>query len=328
MKRMCIPILPALALCLWIGVRRFPRVALLLADCVAPPLAALLGRFSTRFPFPIAGLFCVFCFAAITVFLFVSIRQRRTPRAASGFISAILIAYILLWDVCYTLPSTPAEGLPVTALSTLCERLIEETESALPAFLERDESDLLIRSLTLMCDQTRLPLVPAKWTRFPALFSALGIAGLYFPFTGEAIVNGDDLPDTLPFTICHELAHQAGFAREEAANYCAFLACETGADALFQYSSRFTMLLYAMKALHGADPHAWNRYVDSMSGQLFARFVRCNGLMLSQPDRTKSIQRVVTDVFLRFSGERDGVGSYDRVISLIAAHWGLLDSAI
>ena len=65
-----------------------------------------------------------------------------------------------------------------------------------------------------MCDQTLLPLVPAKWTRFPALFSALGIAGLYFPFTGEAIVNGDDLPDTLPFTICHELAHQAGFARE------------------------------------------------------------------------------------------------------------------
>jgi len=47
--------------------------------------------------------------------------------------------------------------------------------------------------------------------------SYLGIGGVYFPFTGEANVNISMPHTSIPFTACHEMAHQIGFAREDEA---------------------------------------------------------------------------------------------------------------
>ena len=55
------------------------------------------------------------------------------------------------------------------------------------------------------------------------MLSYLGISGIFIPFTCEANVNAT-LPDwEIPFTACHELAHQRGFAREDEANYVGYL---------------------------------------------------------------------------------------------------------
>ena len=324
-KRCFVPL--AAVLLLFAAARLSPAFALFLARKVSRPLTISISGLSARLPFPIAGSFAIGCLAA-AVLLCLLFRHRSARRVLSWLLCALLTAYILLWDALYALPSPTAARLSASSLNALCKRLIEEAEAALPAFPERDESLLLDRGLALMRAQTGSPLSPAKLTRFPGVFSALGIAGLYFPFTGEALVNGDDLPDTLPFTICHELAHQAGFAREEDANYCAFLACEAGGDSLFCYSACFTMLLYAMKALYRADCAAWNECVCGMSRELLTRFAGADGLMTAHPSRVQAAQRAVCDVFLRFSGEADGAASYERVIGLLAAHWELTGGMI
>ncbi|MBO4884578.1 MAG: DUF3810 family protein [Clostridia bacterium] len=324
-KRCFIP--PATVLPLWAAERLSGPFALFLYRHVSKPLAALTGRLSALFPFPVAGVFAIGCMAAAAALIGCSFRNRRALRVLSRFLCVLLSAYILLWDILYALPAAPDGKLSAPSLNALCERLIEETEEAIPAFLERNEALLLDRALVLMRAQTGLPLERAKWTRFPGVFSALGISGLYFPLTGEALVNGDDLPDTLPFTICHEMAHQAGWAREEDANYRAFLACEAGSDPLFRYSASFTMLIYAMEALYRADNAAWRARVGGMSRALTDRFAAANGLMTAGPSRAQAAQRAVTDAFLRFSGEADGVDSYERAILLLAAHWGLTGGA-
>jgi len=56
--------------------------------------------------------------------------------------------------------------------------------------------------------------------------SYLGIGGVYFPFTGEANVNISMPHTSIPFTACHEMAHQIGFAREDEANFIAYIACK------------------------------------------------------------------------------------------------------
>ena len=63
----------------------------------------------------------------------------------------------------------------------------------------------------------------------PSLFSYLGnylgFQGYYNPFSGEAQVN-TTIPRFLePFVTAHEIAHQLGYAKENEANFVAFLAC-------------------------------------------------------------------------------------------------------
>ena len=51
--------------------------------------------------------------------------------------------------------------------------------------------------------------------------SYTGITGIYFPFTFEPNVNMDIPHHNLLATICHEIAHQRGFAKEDEANFIA-----------------------------------------------------------------------------------------------------------
>ena len=56
------------------------------------------------------------------------------------------------------------------------------------------------------------------------LWSYTWITGMYFPFYVEANVNTDAPQMSLPNTILHELAHTIGIAREDEANFAAFIA--------------------------------------------------------------------------------------------------------
>src|SRR5207237_4159011 len=91
------------------------------------------------------------------------------------------------------------------------------------------------------------------------LMSYLGIAGIFIPFTGEANVNAT-LPDCeIPFTACHELAHQRGYAREDEANYIAYRACRAHPDRDFRYSGPFRAALYTIGAPAGAHRASHSR---------------------------------------------------------------------
>jgi|GEM_PF-1624875 len=321
--------------CVWIAfltlfvglTRRFPLFAAFCRVHVTRPLTSLLGGLSARLPFPIAGgLAAVVCAAALAL-LRLSLRSRRAARRLAGLLCALLTGYVLLWDVLYACPAASAGPLPAPALAALCERLIHEAEEALPDLAATDVGAVLAESLALMRRQTGLTLSPPKPVLFPGLLTALGVAGFYSPLTGEALVNPQDLPDTLPFTACHELAHQAGWAREEEASFRAFLACEAADSALFRYSARFTLLLYAMEELRDADKLRWETCTARMGSALYARFQRANGLTTAPPDRIRAAQQAVTDAFLRLSGEQSGISSYRNVVPLVAAHWNLSDAA-
>ena len=294
--------------------RAFPAVAVFVRLHVARPLAAFAGSLSARVSFPLAGYFTIL---AALIIAALSLLSFRSPRAA--LLCALLCAYWAMWGSLYACPAARADVLSNQALSRLCRRLIDEADMAMTqAAPEGDLERLLETGCALMRAQTGLPLSPAKAARHPGLLTRLGLAGLYFPFTGESIVNPEDCPDTLPFTICHELAHQAGVAREDEASYCAFLACETSESALFRYSACFTALLYAMKSLRAADRADWLNTLSRMSDALYGRFVRANGLAAALPG---GAQQGLTDVFLRLNGDPDGISSYERVLPLLAAHW-------
>jgi hypothetical protein len=76
-----------------------------------------------------------------------------------------------------------------------------------------------------------------------------GFSGYYNPFTGEAQVN-TTIPKFLqPFTTCHEVAHQLGYAKEEEANTVGYLAALNSGDSLLLYSTYFDLYSYTSRQL-------------------------------------------------------------------------------
>ncbi|MEP6617487.1 MAG: DUF3810 domain-containing protein [Ginsengibacter sp.] len=82
----------------------------------------------------------------------------------------------------------------------------------------------------------------------------LGFTGYYNPFSGEAQVNTTVPKFILPYTTCHEMAHQIGYAKEDEANFVGYLAATSSHDTLFLYSTYLDLLLYANRELAVRDP--------------------------------------------------------------------------
>ncbi len=84
----------------------------------------------------------------------------------------------------------------------------------------------------------------------PSLFSYLGnylgFQGYYNPFSGEAQGEHNRSPVPRAFVTTHEIAHQLGYAKENEANFVAFLACRNYESPVFKYSMYFDMYNYSI----------------------------------------------------------------------------------
>ena len=93
--------------------------------------------------------------------------------------------------------------------------------------------------------------VKASLFSYPGAY--MGFAGYYNPFTGEAQVNTMDPLFGQPFTTCHEMGHQLGYAKENEANFIGFLAAKSSPDPAFAYSAYLDLFLYSIRELAARD---------------------------------------------------------------------------
>jgi hypothetical protein len=97
----------------------------------------------------------------------------------------------------------------------------------------------------------RTASVKSSLYSYPGLY--IGFGGYYNPFTGEAQVNTMDPLFGQPFTTCHEMGHQLGYAKENEANFIGFLAARSSPDPAFQYSVYLDLFLYSIRELYVRD---------------------------------------------------------------------------
>ena len=81
--------------------------------------------------------------------------------------------------------------------------------------------------------------VPVKKLGMSSYFSSQGITGMTVALTGEAAVNPQIPVASMPFTMCHEMAHRMCIATESDANLAAFLACRANPSVEYQYSAYY-----------------------------------------------------------------------------------------
>lgn len=148
------------------------------------------------------------------------------------------------------------------------------------------------------------------------------ITGIYSYFTGEANIN-TVFPDyTLPFTAAHEMAHQRGIAREDEANFVAFLVCIESEDAYIRYSGYLNLLEYVLNALYTADKDAYNAILDRIDLRVLYDIASYNEFFEKYEDSVASdISGTVNDTYLKLNGT-EGEKSYGMVVDLAVAFFG------
>ena len=160
-----------------------------------------------------------------------------------------------------------------------------------------------------------------KGVLFSEVMAYLGIGGFYFPFTAEANINTLLPPPMLPFVTAHEMAHQRGFAREDEANYLAYLTTSKHPDVDFQYSGHLMALSHAMSALRTAAPEKALALQEQYSEGVKRDLIALNQYWQKYDTFLDTIATEINNLFLRANMQQDGVDSYSRMIDLLLAEY-------
>ena len=164
--------------------------------------------------------------------------------------------------------------------------------------------------------------LPVKELGWADIYTSMGITGVTMGLTGEAAVN-PQIPDvTLPFTMCHEMAHRMCIANERDANFAAFLACSVHEDIQFRYSAYFMAYRYCYNALAGINSQdsaaAVARISNGVSDRLYQDLNYYDTFFSSHRDqKATKVANTANDTYLRTSGVRSGIGSYAQVCDLL-----------
>ncbi len=158
------------------------------------------------------------------------------------------------------------------------------------------------------------PILLGKWQAYA------GYAGYIFPFTGEAQADFYVPPFTLPFTVCHEMAHQLGFGAESEANLIGFLAAKESNNPAFVYSAYAGVHRYALRELFLLDSVKARVYIDRIPPILKKdleaqyRFQEAHSSFL-QP----ALDAAYT-LYLQGNNQPLGLQSYNRVVAWLIAY--------
>ena len=326
-KRWLRPPIPTLALmaagsALMLLCRLVPGFARAWRALFLRPVAGLLSRLTARVPFPIAeplAIAALTCLAAGLIFSLwrCFLLQKSRPmlhylRGVLRLFAMLLAMYAAMWYPAYWCKEAYAPRATQSQLEALCETLIDRLNAA-PADFPGTEAALALalRAASTYAGQV-LPEGTVKAVRYPEWMREMDVAGMYAPWTGEAMVDAGLSPAALPFTACHELMHLLGVADEGAANIAAYEACRAAGGAL-AVSADLWALRYAMAELRAEDESAWRACTSRMSGSLVELFGDMNGFTPTSPHSGGP-----TDALLRALGIRDFLCDYSALAHRLA----------
>lgn len=188
----------------------------------------------------------------------------------------------------------------------------------------RELNDRLLQAYDPICDRydfvQRLNsrIKPVQASR---LMSYTHITGVYSYFTGEANLNVYFPDYTLPYTAAHELAHQRGIARENEANFVAFLVTAGSEDPYIRYSGYLNLFEYVSSALYRADVEAYKTVIASLDKQVIGELRAYSAFFDEFRDSVAAdVSNAVNDTYLKLNGSSDGTASYGLVVDLAVAY--------
>jgi hypothetical protein len=320
-------------------------------------LARGLAFINRPFPFSLGEtLLALLPIAGLPVTLLFALRHLR--RGAGGLaiflggLRALLwlagggfLLFLLLWGLNYQRPPLGqnlklSEREPeISELESISQRLITATNrnyeeargtrdwsvhSELP--IERAELHRLLEEAytreTLLVEAARGGFGPPKPVFFSRLMTRFGISGIYSPLTGEANYNAEQPSCDLPYTIAHEMAHQRGFAREDEANFIAFLICSKASHPYLRYSGSLRGLRVLSALRPQVTPERYREIVTALgAGPLQDARASAEFWDRSRNRTLSSVAERTNDAYLQANRVRSGIRNYGDVTALIIGYY-------
>ena len=161
---------------------------------------------------------------------------------------------------------------------------------------------------------------PVKELGWSDMYTSMGITGVTMGITGEAAVNPQIPAVSIPFTMCHEMAHRMSIANERDANFAGFLASMANEDIQYQYSAYFMAYRYCYSALLSVNAQAAARVSGEVNAELQHDMDSYTRLFSTRQNKTATkVANTANDTYLRTSGDSSGIGSYGEVTDLLVS---------
>ena len=155
---------------------------------------------------------------------------------------------------------------------------------------------------------------PVKRLGWAGIYSAMGKTGITVPLTGESAVNPNIPGYALPFAMAHEMAHRLCIAREDDADFSAFLACAENDSTEYQYSGYFMAFQICRSALLSVDEAAVEGIDEGVCAELYQDMNELGDFFLQNRDEdlirmvttvTDTYEEATTDETVRYSSACD-----------------------
>jgi len=185
-------------------------------------------------------------------------------------------------------------------------------------FEEVQQNYELIDSTYPFLQYNHLSLKPSVWSW---LGNYVGFAGYYNPFTGEAQVNTTGPKFLHPYTACHEVAHQLGYAKEMEANFVGYLAASASKDTLFQYSVYLDLLIYSNRNLFFSDSASAHGYMKHLLPAIKTDLKQWDQFNRKHRNPMGPVIRWMYGKYLQGNQQPQGILSYDEVTSFLIAYY-------
>ena len=287
--------------------------------------------------------------AAVGIWIYRLIRREnrrqiaeRGVRLVAAVLSCGLLLFMLMDGVNF---SRPAVGelmhlkngeYDVAFLAAVTADLAQKTSAARKAVEEDENGCMRLRetprtTLLLVDDcyrnlQAQYPFLQTGTWRVKSvalshLWSYTGYTGVYCPWLGEASINTDIPHSEWGHTAAHELAHTMGFAREDACNFLAFLACTTSELPDFVYSGYLSAYIYCSNALYTYDKAAYREAAALCSDAVRRDLRQRNAYWQPFFGKVMDTSQDFNDAFIKANGVESGIASYDEVVTLILRYY-------
>ena len=158
---------------------------------------------------------------------------------------------------------------------------------------------------------------PVKKSMFSNPLSYMGFTGYINPFTLEANINYNIPKISIPVTICHEIAHQIGFAFEDEANYIAIKTLSNSNDNFLSYSGNLIAVQYLLSEIRKNDIEKHDGYIKELNTGVIKNIQDKNKYYLKYKNKYKDFFKKNYDAFLKSNNQKAGIKTYSLVVDLL-----------
>ena len=125
----------------------------------------------------------------------------------------------------------------------------------------------------------------------------------------------------MPFSTCHEIAHQLGYAKENEANFVGYLAARESADSAMRYSAYLNMFLYANNELRYMDSTLAKENFEKLSVPVKKDLAEYRQFLIIYEGPVEKFVDVFYHQFLKLNEQPAGRRTYNKVVLWLLAYY-------